>query len=200
MIVILGTAVVCIYLGSKLKKQLKEEIRASSRLEVRVDLVFTLVVIAATAMGLYLSRSWPRGTALFPRVIGSAVIILSVFSLIRGLGGLRRALANAPRGPLPPRDDEFAVRAPVIFGWLVGFCILTWAFGFEIGCTRLRLFLHAIAWKGQLVKKHFVYGGNRSHHHRGLWVNLRYELACRSGMGSNEQLERDQGASPADSA
>jgi putative tricarboxylic transport membrane protein len=139
-IVILGTAVVCIYLGSKLKKQLKEESRASSRLEVRVDLVFTLVVIAATAMGLYLSRSWPRGTALFPRVIGSAVIILSVFSLIRILGGLRRTLANAPRGPLPTRDDEFAVRAPVIFGWLVGFCILTWAVGFEVAAPAYVFF------------------------------------------------------------
>lgn len=130
-LVILGTAVVCIYLGSKLKKQLKEETRVSSRLEVWVNLVFTLVVIVATGMGLYLSRSWPRGTALFPRVIGFAVLILSVLSFIKGLSGVRRALANASTVGLLPRDDEFAVKAPVIFGWLVAFCLVTWAIGFQ---------------------------------------------------------------------
>ena len=97
-IVILGTAAVCIYLGSKLKKQLKEEIRVSGRLEVRVDLVFTLVVIAATAMGLYLSRNWPRGTALFPRAIGTAVLILSVITFIKGVERGKTCAGECTRG------------------------------------------------------------------------------------------------------
>ncbi len=102
--------------------------------------IFNLLIIVILSIALYTTRDWPSETALFPRTIGFPILALSVVSLILGLVKARREWTSVERG-IASFDRSFVVNAAGIFGWLAGFAVAIWAFGFQIA-VPLFVFLY----------------------------------------------------------
>ena len=108
--------------------------------KIVAQLIFNLLIIVVLSIALYMARDWPSETALFPRTIGFPILALSVVSLILVLIRARRELAMVA-GDIPSYRSNFPTKATVIFGWLGGFILAIWAFGFE-SAVPLFMFLY----------------------------------------------------------
>ena len=102
--------------------------------------VFTGVLLAGFAYGVWEARDWGFRASLFPWVIGIPGILLALTQLeIDAVGFLRQRKGAAPSEGVNP----VAVRRTLaIVGWILGFFVSIWLLGFSITvplCTFLFL-------------------------------------------------------------
>ncbi len=101
--------------------------------------VFDLAIVAAFAAALWQSRHFNVRAGLFPWAIGIPVLALATIQLLIDLFGTKRDKGKAEvQGDLPA--SVVNRRTLSIFGWIAGFFIAIWLFGFSIG-TPLITFL-----------------------------------------------------------
>jgi hypothetical protein len=106
--------------------------------------VFNIAIIATVSIALWKSRVFDYRTGLFPWVIGLTVLPLSIAQLVKDLMGKR---GREGYDYLKEGGYEFSIdlvnrRTAGIFGWIIGYCISIWLFGFTIGlplCNFLQL-------------------------------------------------------------
>ena len=108
------------------------------RLKISSELVSHLLVIVVVGLGLWIARSWPYETALFPRAAGGTVILVAVLSLFLEIRRKMRQAADA--GAVPVFEAGLAKKAFVSFGWLVGFIAGIWLLGYVVA-SLLYIFL-----------------------------------------------------------
>jgi putative tricarboxylic transport membrane protein len=96
--------------------------------------LFTLCVIALLALALWQSRNFGFRAGLFPWVIGTPTLVLTLFQLAKDLTGRRKVDAphfeTGATVEIPPEVANRRTRA--IIGWIVGFFIAIWLLGFSI--------------------------------------------------------------------
>ena len=102
--------------------------------------VFTAVLLAGFAWGVWEAREWGFRASLFPWVIGLPGIVLALAQLeIDAVGFLKQRRAAAPSVGLNP---VVVRRTLAIVGWILGFFVSIWLLGFSITvplCTFLFL-------------------------------------------------------------
>jgi hypothetical protein len=89
---------------------------------------FTLLLIIAVAVALFVSRKWNATTALFPQAVGFPMLALLVVVLAMEIGKERRRRENRQTDG----DRRFAAGSGLMvlyLTWLVGFIALAWAIG-----------------------------------------------------------------------
>ena len=104
-------------------------------------IVFTAVLLAGFAWGVWEAREWGFRASLFPWVIGIPGIVLALAQLeIDAVGFLRQRRAAAP--PSEGVNPVVVRRTLAIVGWILGFFVSIWLLGFAITvplCTFLFL-------------------------------------------------------------
>jgi hypothetical protein len=91
---------------------------------------FTSFLIIMTAVFLYNAKDWNSTTALFPRVVGFPMLVLTIAILAVDIKNGRRQDKDGEAGD----DVEFKTRnSPMVkyFAWLIGFVFLVWAIGID---------------------------------------------------------------------
>ena len=90
--------------------------------------IFTFLVLVLVSIGLYIGRDWNTTTILFPQFIGFPVIGMATVSLVLDIVKLWRGRA----GKAVDRESTITAARGIlaIFGWLIGFIIVTWVIGF----------------------------------------------------------------------
>jgi len=91
---------------------------------------FTSFLIIMTAVFLYNAKDWNSTTALFPRVVGFPMLVLTIAVLAIDIrNGRRRDKDGEADG-----DVEFKTRNSRMvkyLAWLIGFVVLVWAIGID---------------------------------------------------------------------
>jgi hypothetical protein len=99
------------------------------------SMTFTLFLIGLFVIALWASRQYDYRTGLFPWVIGFSVLALLIVQLILGLMGRegreRDVHSIEAGGGLPIRVVNR--RTAGVFGWVIGYVVAIWLFGFSIG-------------------------------------------------------------------
>jgi putative tricarboxylic transport membrane protein len=90
------------------------------------DILFALAIAAATAAALWLSRGFGYRAGLFPWVIGSSMLLLTLGQLGVALAARRATGVERPA----PADAETRRRTLEIAGWIAGFFVAIWLLGF----------------------------------------------------------------------
>lgn len=104
----------------------------------RLDVAFTVFLLLVVAWAVYEARNWDLRARLFPWAIGIPVLILVLVQLT---GAVRAALSSSDTLAGTTEiygDTEPGValrRTLMIVGWLIGFAVAIWAFGFAYGGT-----------------------------------------------------------------
>jgi len=91
---------------------------------------FTSFLIIMTAVFLYNAKDWNSTTALFPRVVGFPMLVLTIAILAVDIKNGRRQNKDGEADD----DVEFITmtgRMVKYFGWLIGFVFLVWAIGID---------------------------------------------------------------------
>jgi putative tricarboxylic transport membrane protein len=96
--------------------------------------LFTLCVITLLALALWQSRNFGFRAGLFPWVIGTPTLVLTLFQLAKDVTGRRKVSApHFETGVTFEVPPEVANRRTwSIIGWIVGFFIAIWLLGFSI--------------------------------------------------------------------
>jgi putative tricarboxylic transport membrane protein len=96
--------------------------------------LFTVCVIILLALALWQSRNFGFRAGLFPWVIGTPTLVLTLFQLAKDLTGRRKVSApHFEAGAAFEVAPEVANRRTwAIIGWIVGFFIAIWLLGFSI--------------------------------------------------------------------
>jgi putative tricarboxylic transport membrane protein len=96
--------------------------------------LFTVCIIILLGLALWQSRNFGFRAGLFPWVIGTPTLVLTLFQLAKDLTGRRKV--NAPHfetGATLEVPPEVATRRTwSIIAWIVGFFIAIWLLGFSI--------------------------------------------------------------------
>ena len=91
---------------------------------------FTSFLIIMTAVFLYIAKDWNSTTALFPRVVGFPMLVLTIAILAIDIKNGRRQDKDGEADD----DVEFKTRNSHMvkyFAWLIGFVFLVWAIGID---------------------------------------------------------------------
>jgi hypothetical protein len=99
-----------------------------------------LALVAVGAWALWESRRFGLRAGLFPWVIGVTVLGLAIVQL--GLDLAARGEGPTPPGLAPAPSPAVAHRTAGILGWIVGYPVAMWFFGFALGgalCALLQL-------------------------------------------------------------
>jgi putative tricarboxylic transport membrane protein len=106
--------------------------KAGVELDRRV--LFTVCVIILLALALWQSRNFGFRAGLFPWVIGTPTLVLTLFQLAKDLTGRKNGSApHFETGVAFEVAPEVATRRTwSIIGWIVGFFIAIWLLGFSI--------------------------------------------------------------------
>ena len=106
--------------------------------------IFSLFIIVVFICALWESRSFNVRAGLFPWTIGFPVLAFAIVQLIMDLMGKGDRSGDDHKGEagseLP--TDIVNRRTAGIFGWIIGFFVAIWLFGFSIGgplCTFIQL-------------------------------------------------------------
>jgi putative tricarboxylic transport membrane protein len=96
--------------------------------------LFTLCVMTLLALALWQSRNFGFRAGLFPWVIGTPTLVLTLFQLAKDVTGRRKVSApHFETGVTFEVPPEVANRRTwAIIGWIVGFFIAIWLLGFSI--------------------------------------------------------------------
>jgi putative tricarboxylic transport membrane protein len=96
--------------------------------------LFTVCVIVLLALALWQSRNFGFRAGLFPWVIGTPTLVLTLFQLAKDLTGRKKGSApHLEVGATFEVAPEVANRRTwSIIGWIVGFFIAIWLLGFSI--------------------------------------------------------------------
>jgi putative tricarboxylic transport membrane protein len=96
--------------------------------------LFTVCVIILLALALWQSRNFGFRAGLFPWVIGTPTLVLTLFQLAKDLASRRKVSApHFEAGAAFEVAPEVANRRTwAIIGWIVGFFIAIWLLGFSI--------------------------------------------------------------------
>jgi hypothetical protein len=94
------------------------------------EVVSHLIVIVVVGLGLWIGRSWPYETGLFPRATGYTIILVAIVSLFLEIRRKMRQTENA--GAPPVIEADLAKKALVSFGWLAGFIAGIWILGYVL--------------------------------------------------------------------
>lgn len=105
------------------------------------QVIFNLMIVVIISIGLIMSGGWPSSTALFPRAIGFPVLALSLVTFAVGVFDLRRGRGRGASDESSSFEWNSIAGTIRIFGWLVGFAVAIWAFGFELS-VPLFVFLY----------------------------------------------------------
>ena len=108
------------------------------RIKIDKEVSSHLFVIIVAALGLWVTRTWPYKTALFPRATANVILIVALLSL--GVE-LRKKSKQGETTKAPVLKPGFAKNAVVNFGWLAGYVITTWLLGYMIA-SALYVFLY----------------------------------------------------------
>ena len=106
--------------------------------------VFSLSIVLVLALALWQSRHFDFRTGLFPWAIGFPVLSLTIVQLITeflGKGNRRSSDHLVATGPDLPAEVVNR-RTAGMFGWIVGYFVGIWLFGFSFGvplCTFIQL-------------------------------------------------------------
>jgi putative tricarboxylic transport membrane protein len=104
--------------------------------------VVNVTIVAMMIFALWKSMYFDSRTGLFPWVIGLAVLILAIVQLIMdfmGKGG-RGGDDYLKQAGYDLSIDIVNRRTVGIFGWIIGYCIMIWLFGFSIGLSLCSFF------------------------------------------------------------
>jgi hypothetical protein len=106
--------------------------------------IFSLFIIVVFICALWESRSFNVRAGLFPWAIGLPVLAFAIVQLVMDLMGKGDRSGDDHKGEagseLP--TDIVNRRTAGIFGWIIGFFVAIWLFGFSIGgplCTFIQL-------------------------------------------------------------
>ncbi len=108
------------------------------RIKIDKEVGSHLFIIGVVALGLWVTRTWPYETALFPRVTANAILIVAFLSLFVEIRKKRKKGGTAAAPILKPGVGKNAV---INFGWLLGYVIGTWLLGYMIA-SALYVFLY----------------------------------------------------------
>jgi hypothetical protein len=106
------------------------------RIQFSLRFFFALAVAIAAGYALYVSLHWPFRTALFPRVIGFPLLILSAVEMILSLAVAEKEREGHAVDFEMTTEVEPSVarkRTLAIFSWTVGFLGFLVVLGFPIG-------------------------------------------------------------------
>jgi Tripartite tricarboxylate transporter TctA family/Tripartite tricarboxylate transporter TctB family len=103
-------------------------------LELDGRVLFTVCVIILLALALWQSRNFGFRAGLFPWVIGTPTLVLTLLQLAKDLTGRKKISApHLEAGATFEVAPEVASRRTwLIIGWIVGFFIAIWLLGFSI--------------------------------------------------------------------
>jgi len=99
--------------------------------------LFSLAVAVIFAWALWQSRNFPFSAGYFPWVLGFPVFVFAVVQFIMdltGRGDKKSGQREAETGMGLPRD-VVRRRTAGVFGWLFGWFVAIWLFGFTFGAT-----------------------------------------------------------------
>ncbi len=120
--------------------------------------LFTLFMVAISAYTLLSAWDWPFGTRLFPLIMGFTALILSLFQLSWELYQSAHAKSSDKREETGDLQIDWrmgsrvvARRAGIFFGWLFGFFVCIWIFGFFCLRAFVQFSLSEVASQRRLV-------------------------------------------------
>lgn len=108
------------------------------RIKIDKEVGSHLFIIGVASMGLWVTRTWPYETALFPKITTYAILIFALLSLFVELRKKKKKGETATASILKPGVAKNAVNN---FGWLAGYVIGTWLLGYIIA-SLLYVFLY----------------------------------------------------------
>jgi putative tricarboxylic transport membrane protein len=122
------------------KRQTESEVEAPQTITevekgtVRIwDVIFTLCIVLIFAGALWQSRNFGYRAGLFPWGILSPVLAMAIAQLVLELTGkTTRAIGGESEMPADLSGDAVFSRTLSIIGWIVGFFVVIWLFGFSL--------------------------------------------------------------------
>jgi hypothetical protein len=112
----------------------REEEPGSSKVQLNLPALFTVVVIAVLALALWQSRNFGYRAGLFPWVIGIPTFVLAIGQVIRDIYGRKKkktaGLAMSVEAPVAIEPAVARRRTVSIIVWTIGFFLVIWLLGF----------------------------------------------------------------------
>jgi putative tricarboxylic transport membrane protein len=111
------------------------------RLQFDRRVLFCAVVVILLAAALWQSRNFGVRAGLFPWVIGTPTLLLTLFQLAKDMRGHRKVIAPSLETKVEIPANVERRRTVTILGWIVGFFLAIWWLGFSYA-VPLSLFLY----------------------------------------------------------
>ena len=103
------------------------------------DILFTFILVAALALGLWQSKAFGFRAGLFPWAIGYPVLAFTIIQLVLELLGKVR-LSGMEGGPELDLPQSVVIRrTAAILGWILGFLAGIWLLGFSLAVPVITL-------------------------------------------------------------
>ena len=106
----------------------------------KLEALFTVGILLVFVLALWQSRGWDLQTGLFPWLIASVMVVLTLAQLgllLRGQGQTTSTMLATAEYDLPP--DVVRRRTLRVMLWIVGFMATLWLLGFPIAVPLLTL-------------------------------------------------------------
>ena len=136
-------------------------------MKINARALFTTVLAAGLAAGIYTAKDWPVETRLLPWVVGVPGLLLALIQLTLDLVARSRTeetpvtdLIDLPTDrSLPP--EVVMRRVSAFYGWFLGLVAGVWLFGFFIRRPCFRIPLSSSPGAGKMVERADLHGRDR---------------------------------------
>jgi len=110
------------------------------KVKLNQEVISHLLVIFIVGTGLWVGRSWPSETGLFPRTVGTIIILIAALSLFMELRK-KKQIEKDPGEDKPVLTREILKKARTDFGWLAGYIAAIWLLGY-VPASVIYVFLY----------------------------------------------------------
>ncbi|MEX0802896.1 MAG: tripartite tricarboxylate transporter permease [Candidatus Binatia bacterium] len=135
------------------KNPIKKKTESTGRWMLSYGSLFSLGMAVVFASALWTALSWPARARIFPVAIFGPVLLITIANFIKDLrrqpwiGAINHVIADANLD-----EASFRKRTRNILGWVMGFFLALWLFGFQVGIPLATfLYLKVYAREGWLA-------------------------------------------------
>lgn len=133
----------------------KKENGGRGRIGLNWHSAFGMTLVVIFAVALWNSRNFPFTAGFFPWVIGFPVLALAIAQSAIDLRRPKTIGENLPHDPSRLSTEEVHRRTAGVFGWIFGWLIAIWLFGFSVGAPLATFIQVKIgereAWRASLI-------------------------------------------------